>query len=88
MTIPFRTAVEAGDLDGAIATLADVVLHSPMTFHPFQGKDSGGLLYRVDAEVLIGMVGQPDLRWDEFDPSEVRPAPPEVVAADASRSHP
>jgi hypothetical protein len=82
--------VEAGDLDGAIATLAaDVVLHSPVALHPFQGKDSGGLLYGVDAEVLIGMVGgQPDLRWDEFHPSEVRPAPPEVVAADASRSHP
>jgi len=28
------------------------------------------------------MEGQPDLPWDSFDPSEVRPAPPEVLAAD------
>jgi len=48
MTIPFRTAVEAGDLDGAIATLApDVVLHSPVTFRPFQGKESVAALLSI-----------------------------------------
>jgi hypothetical protein len=47
-----------------------------------------GQLYRVDAEVMIGMEGQPDLGWDEFDSSEVHPAPSEVVAADALRSRP
>jgi SnoaL-like domain len=48
MTIPFRTAVEAGDLDAAIATLApDVVLHSPVTFHPFRGKESVGALFSI-----------------------------------------
>ena len=48
MTIPFRVAVEAGDLDAAIATLApDVVLHSPVTFRPFQGKESVGALFSI-----------------------------------------
>ena len=36
---PFRTAVEAGDLDGMTAALAeDVQLYSPVAFHPFQGR--------------------------------------------------
>jgi hypothetical protein len=48
MTIPFRTAVEAGDLDAAIATLApDIVLHSPVTFHPFRGKEPVGALFSI-----------------------------------------
>ena len=42
MALAFRKAVEMGDLDGAIASLApDVVLHSPVTFKPFQGKGGG-----------------------------------------------
>jgi hypothetical protein len=48
MAIRFRIAVEAGDLDAAIATLApDVVLHSPVTFRPFQGKESVGALFSI-----------------------------------------
>jgi hypothetical protein len=39
----FRTAVEARDLDGMRAALAaDVVLHSPVTFRPFEGRDMVG----------------------------------------------
>jgi hypothetical protein len=42
----FRAAVERSDLDGMLATLADdVVLHSPVSFKPFVGKDAvAGLL--------------------------------------------
>jgi SnoaL-like domain len=37
---PFRLAVEAKDLDAAIATLReDVVLHSPILFRGFQGRE-------------------------------------------------
>jgi ketosteroid isomerase-like protein len=37
----FRVAVEAGDLDGAIALLADdVVFRSPVVFKPYQGRDA------------------------------------------------
>ena len=48
MAIGFRKAVEAGDLDGAVATLApDVVLHSPVTFRPFEGKEAVALLFSI-----------------------------------------
>jgi hypothetical protein len=37
---PFRLAVEAKDLDTATATLReDVVLHSPILFRGFEGRD-------------------------------------------------
>jgi SnoaL-like protein len=39
MPHPFRAAVEARDLDAIAATLApDAVLHSPVTFKPFEGR--------------------------------------------------
>jgi hypothetical protein len=47
-----------------------------------------GLLYRIDDEILIGMEGQPDLGWDEFDHSEARPVSPGVAAAERSRPRP
>jgi len=35
----FRAAIEAGDIDAAVALLAgDVVFHSPVAFQPYQGK--------------------------------------------------
>jgi hypothetical protein len=38
---PFRSAVEAGDLDAMVATLApDVTFWSPVTFKPFEGRDA------------------------------------------------
>ena len=45
----FRAAVEAGDI-GAVAELlaADIVFHSPVTFHPFVGRETVvGLLEQV-----------------------------------------
>jgi limonene-1,2-epoxide hydrolase len=48
MALAFRKAVEIGDLDGAIASLApDVVLHSPVTFKPFQGKEAVAALLSI-----------------------------------------
>lgn len=44
----FRKAVESGDLDGMVAQLApDVVLHSPVTFKPFAGKDAVAGLFSI-----------------------------------------
>jgi SnoaL-like domain len=45
----FRAAVETGDV-GAVAELlaADIVFHSPVTFHPFVGRETVvGLLEQV-----------------------------------------
>jgi ketosteroid isomerase-like protein len=37
----FRAAAESGDLDAARDLLApDIVFHSPVTFHPFIGRDT------------------------------------------------
>ena len=48
MAKAFKKAVEAGDLDGIVATLApDVVFHSPVTFRPFEGKASVAALFSV-----------------------------------------
>lgn len=43
---PFRAAVEAGDIEAALACLADdVVFHSPAVHRPYKGRESvGGLL--------------------------------------------
>ena len=39
----FRVAVEAQDHAGMLAALSpDVVLHSPVTFRPFEGRDAVG----------------------------------------------
>jgi SnoaL-like domain len=44
----FRAAVERGDFDGMLATLADdVVLHSPVSFKPFEGKEAVAGLLRI-----------------------------------------
>lgn len=38
---PFRTAVEARDIDAMVAELAeDVVFHSPVAFTPFAGREA------------------------------------------------
>ena len=50
---PFRTAVESGDMEAAIALLADdVVFRSPVVFKPYQGRDAVGTLLRAVARVL------------------------------------
>jgi hypothetical protein len=44
----FRTAVEAGDLEGMVDALAeDVVFHSPITFKPFEGRAAVSMLLGV-----------------------------------------
>jgi hypothetical protein len=53
---PFRAAVEAHDLDALTATLApDVVLHSPVTFRPYAGREAVGALLRLIAETFEDM---------------------------------
>jgi len=47
----FRLAVERADLDAARELLApDIVFHSPVTFHPFVGRDT--------VAALLGLVAQ------------------------------
>ncbi|MER5994863.1 nuclear transport factor 2 family protein [Streptomyces viridosporus] len=49
----FREAVEAGDLDAAVALLAeDVVFTSPVAFKPYTGKPVTGAILRAVAEVF------------------------------------
>ena len=44
----FRAAVETQDRDAMVAALApDVVLHSPITFRPFEGREAVSLLFGV-----------------------------------------
>jgi len=48
---PFREAVERMDIEAISALLAeDVVFHSPVTFHPFVGRE--------DVTTLLGLVGE------------------------------
>ena len=50
---PFRAAVEAGDIEAAIALLADdVVFHSPVAFTPYRGRDAVGLVLRAVFQVF------------------------------------
>ena len=49
----FRSAVEAGNLEGMIATFAeDAVLHSPITFKPFEGRAAIRQLLAILFEVF------------------------------------
>ena len=50
---PFRSAVEQGDLDAAVALLAeDVVFRSPAVFKPYEGPGTVGTILRTISEVL------------------------------------
>jgi hypothetical protein len=50
---PFRSAVEARDLDAALALLADdVVLRSPVTFKPYRGREAVGMILTAVSEVF------------------------------------
>lgn len=65
---PFRTAVEAGDLDAAIALLDDdVVFRSPVVFKPYRGRDAVGALLAAVSRVFEDFsytreIGAPDAR--------------------------
>ena len=50
----FREAVERQDIDAASELLAeDVVFHSPVTFHPFVGRDTVTRLLAEVAQVFV-----------------------------------
>ncbi|MHB8243307.1 MAG: nuclear transport factor 2 family protein [Solirubrobacteraceae bacterium] len=49
----FRAAVERQDIDGAAALFApDIVFHSPVTFHPFVGRDTVTRLLTIVAQTF------------------------------------
>jgi ketosteroid isomerase-like protein len=53
VTHPFRTAVEANDFDAPVATMSpDVVLHSPVTFSPFNGREAVVAVLRIVFDVF------------------------------------
>ena len=50
---PFRSAVEQGDREAAIALLAeDVVFRSPAVFKPYEGRDTVAKILRAVFDVL------------------------------------
>jgi hypothetical protein len=53
VTHPFRAAVEADDFDAMMAALSPaVVLHSPVTFSPFEGREAVAAVLRVVFDVF------------------------------------
>ncbi|MGX6606863.1 nuclear transport factor 2 family protein [Micromonosporaceae bacterium Da 78-11] len=62
----FRAAIEARDIDAAIALLADdVVFHSPVVFTPYRGRAVVGVILRAVIEVFedfryVREIGAPD----------------------------
>jgi hypothetical protein len=49
----FRAAVESHDIDAAAGLLADgIVFHSPVTFHPYAGRETVTRLLAIVAEVF------------------------------------
>ena len=49
----FRKAIESADHAAAVATLSpDVILHSPVTFKPFVGKEAVAHLFSILLEVF------------------------------------
>jgi hypothetical protein len=65
---PFRAAVEARDLDAAVALLSDdVVFRSPVVFKPYRGRAAVAELLRAVARVFEDFsyereIGAPDAR--------------------------
>jgi limonene-1,2-epoxide hydrolase len=63
---PFRAAVEARDMDAAVALLADrVVFRSPVAFQPHEGRAAVGAILRAVVEVFedfryVREIGAPD----------------------------
>jgi hypothetical protein len=52
---PFRVAAESADIDALLGTLApDVVLHSPVSFAPYVGKETVGGVLRLVSEAFDG----------------------------------
>ena len=63
---PFRAALEAGDVDAALALLAeDVVFRSPVVFAPYRGRDAVAPILHAVARVFedfgyVREIGSPD----------------------------
>jgi SnoaL-like protein len=62
----FRAAIEAQDIEAAIALLSDdVVFHSPIAFTPYRGRDAVGMVLRAVVQVFedfryVREIGAPD----------------------------
>jgi SnoaL-like domain len=65
---PFGTAIEAGDIDAAVALLSeDVVFRSPIVFKPYRGRDAVSPLLHAVSRVFedfryVRAIGAPDAR--------------------------
>jgi hypothetical protein len=65
---PFRAAVEARDIDAAVALLAeDVEFRSPVVFKPYRGRAAVGAILAAVVEVFedfsyVREIGAPDAR--------------------------
>ena len=63
---PFRAAIEARDIDAAVALLSDqVVFNSPIVFTPYRGRDAVAVILRAVIEVFedfryVREIGAPD----------------------------
>jgi hypothetical protein len=65
----FKAAVEANDMDAALATLSpDVVFHSPAVFHEYRGIESVGGLLRIVAQTFEDFRYTDTLSGDGDDP--------------------
>ena len=68
MSHPFRRAVEARDLDAAVALLhEDVVFRSPVVFTPYEGRDALRVILTAVMAVFedfhyVREIGAPDAR--------------------------
>lgn len=63
---PFRQAVESEDIDNARATFReDVVLHSPLLFRPFEGRDAAMHVITTVKEVLSDFVYVHEVAGDD-----------------------
>lgn len=50
---PFRAAIEARDIDAAVALFSDqVVFNSPIVFTPYRGRDAVAVILRAVLEVF------------------------------------
>jgi hypothetical protein len=65
---PFRAAVEAGDVDSAVALLSDdVVFRSPIVFKPYQGRDAVAQLLLGISHVFEGYRCTREIGADDAD---------------------
>ena len=58
----FRTAVEAGDIDGALTCLADEVrFRSPAVYRPYEGKEAVSVILRTVFTVFEDFIYEDEL---------------------------